>query len=102
MSAILWILFLAILWGVTGALVGLGLQSMFGGDNWIMPCGSLNVALGMILLQLVTRSERARKLLYEGKAEEDYLNLGLAALWGIPVMLALLGILWWVLGKMFS
>lgn len=102
MSAILWILFLAILWAVTGALVGLGLQSMFGGDNWIMPCGSLNVALGMILLQLVTRSERARRLLYEGKAEEDYLNLGLAALWGIPVMLAFLGILWWVLGKMFS
>ena len=75
---------------------------MFGGANWIMPCGSLNVALGMILLQLVTRSERARRLLYEGKAEEDYLNLGLAALWGIPVMLALLGILWWVLGKVFS
>lgn len=102
MQAILLILSLAIIWGVTGALIGLGLQSMFGGNNWIMPCGSLNLAIGMILLQLVTRSERARKLLYEGKAEEDYLNLGLAALWGIPVMLAFLGVLWWVLGKVFS
>lgn len=102
MQAVLLILSLAIIWGVTGALTGLGLQSMFGGDNWIMPCGSLNMAIGMILLQLVTRSEKARKLLYEGKAEADYLNLGLAALWGLPVMTAFLGILWWVLGKMFS
>ena len=89
---------LAGIWAVTGALVGLGLNSLTGGD-WLLPCGALNVAIGMILLQMVTRSETARRLFYEGEREEDQLSLGVAALWAIPVFLALTGVLWWILGK---
>ncbi|MFN8492696.1 MAG: hypothetical protein U0350_34155 [Caldilineaceae bacterium] len=72
------ILTLAAIWAVTGALVGLGLNSLAGGE-WIIPCGSLNVAVGMTLLQLVTRNEAARRLFYDGEREEEQLSLGVAA-----------------------
>lgn len=56
----------------------------------------------MILLQLVTRNEAARRLFYEGERIDDHLSLGVAALWAIPVLLALTGVLWWILGKILS
>lgn len=101
MKAILWILSLAALWAITGAAAGWGLQAMFGSNSWIVPCGALNVAIGMILLQLFTQNEAARKLFYEGEKEEDHLLLGIVFLWGFPIILAFSGILWWLAGKLF-
>ena len=95
----IWPIFaLAFLWAITGSLAGLGIASVYGVD-WIVECGSLNVAIGMIMLQIVTRNESARRLLYEGKRERDQLNLGIAFLWGLPFAMATLGIVWWLLGK---
>ncbi|MEZ4864356.1 MAG: hypothetical protein R3C14_23790 [Caldilineaceae bacterium] len=101
MKGISLIFILAGVWAFTGIIVGLGLNSLTGGE-WIISCGSLNVAIGMILLQLVTRNEAARRLFYEGEKEEDYLSIGVAALWAIPVLLALAGLLWWILGKVLA
>lgn len=101
MRALLWIFSVAILWAITGAVAGWGLQAMFGGDNWVIPCGSLNVAMGMILLQLVTQNEAARRLFYEGEKEEDRLYLGIVLLWGFPIILAVSGLLWFLASKLF-
>ena len=101
MKAIVWILGLAALWGVTGAVAGWGLQTFFGAEGWILSCGSLNVAFGMALLQLITQNEQARAMFYEGeKPDEDYFNPGLAFLWGLPILLAVSGILWWLASKL--
>ncbi len=70
MRAILLIFTIAGLWAFTGIIVGLGLASCFGG-SWLIECGSLNMAIGMILLQLIRRSEAGRKVFYEGIREED-------------------------------
>lgn len=101
MHDILLIFGIALLWLVTGALVGLGLESLTGSSGLLLPCGTLNIAIGMILLQLATRSEAGRRLFYEGRKEEDYLNLGLAAVGGVPIIMALVGLLWWLMGKLF-
>lgn len=101
MKTIVWILSLALLWAVTGILVGLGIASISGQGNWILPCGLLNIVIGMTLLQITTRNEAARKLFYEGKKEDDYISLGIVALWSIPIALAFLGIVWWIMGRIF-
>lgn len=74
---------------------------MFGRNSWIVSCGALNLAIGMILLQLFTQNEAARKLFYEGEKEEDHLLLGIVFLWGFPIILAFSSILWWLAGKLF-
>ena len=100
MRAVRLILLVAGVWAISGVLVGLGLSSYFGVD-WMIECGSLNLAIGMVLLQLVTRSEAGRKLFYEGIREEDQLELGIILLWAIPFAMALSGMLWWLVGKLF-
>jgi hypothetical protein len=100
MRSILLILMVAGIWAGTGVIVGIGLSAYFG-VHWIVECGSLNLAIGMIFLQLVTRSEVGRKLFYDRVREEDQLHLGIAFLWAIPVAMALAGMLWWLIGKLF-
>ena len=98
MRAVRLIFIVAGVWAITGVIVGLGLSSYFSGD-WMIECGSLNLGIGMVLLQLVTRSEAGRKLFYEGVREEDEINLGIIMLWTLPVSMALTGVLWWLMGK---
>lgn len=84
MRAIALIFVVAILWAVAGILVGLGL-SAYVQVNWIFECGSLNLAIGMIWLQIITRTEVGRRIFYEGvKEEDDDAGLGIAFLWAIP------------------
>ncbi len=94
------ILFLAVLWLVSGAAAGLGIRAYFAVD-WITPCSSLNLLFGMILLLLVMRDEQARKRLFAEADEEMPLHLGLVALIAIPVFLILLGLSWWLLAQVF-
>lgn len=76
------------------------MQSLFGIDGVLLSCGSLNVAIGLVLLQITTLSEHGRIFFYEGrKPDEDYLNFGVVLLWGFPIVLAFLGLLWWIVGK---
>jgi hypothetical protein len=93
------IIALAALWAVTGAVVGLGLRSLYG-VNWIAPCGLLNMIIGLILLLLVTRNETTHRIFYEGPGNEEDLSLAVAALWALPVAAALAGVIWWLLGKL--
>lgn len=59
--------------------------SIFGVDGLLLSCGSLNVAIGMALLQMITQGEEARRFFYDSiKPHEDYFNLGMTLLWGIP------------------
>ena len=76
MRAVRPIFIVAGVWAISGVLAGIGLSSYFGGD-WMVECGSLNLGIGMVLLQLVTRSEAGRKLFYDGVREEDEINLGI-------------------------
>lgn len=104
MNAIAKILSVAALWAITGILAGWGLQALFGTENWLLlSCGSLNVAIGMVLLQITTVSEDGRNLFYEGrKAHEDYLNIGVVLLWGFPIILIFPSLLWWLASKFFT
>lgn len=83
MKAVAKILSVAVLWALTGIVAGWGLQTFIGVEGWLLSCGSLNVAIGMALLQITTLNEDGRNLFYEGrKPYEDYLNLGVIFLWG--------------------
>lgn len=89
---------LAILWALAGAVVGVGLSSIYGGD-WAIPCSTLNMVTGLILLLMVTRNPTARKIFYEGPSHEEERSLLVAILWALPVAAALAGVMWWLLGK---
>jgi len=97
---ILLILALAVFWGVSGLVVSLGLNAMFGG-NWAVFCTSLNVIAGLLLLLLATRNPTARRIFYEGPRGEEPGILFLALLWAVPIVLMFLGIIWWLLGQFF-
>lgn len=100
MRAIALILSVAVLWGVTGAIAGWGLQTYVGASEWVLSCGLLNVVIGMILLQLITYNQDASELFYEGrKPHEDYFNPILAFLLLMPFLLAFSGLLWWIMGR---
>jgi len=89
------IITIIVLWALSGAAVAWGLHALYG-VQWVPPCATLNIVLGLILLQLVTRRERGRRQVYEGVREEDHLNLGVAALVGVPIILATIGLIWWL------
>ncbi len=101
MKSLLPPMILAVLWAGTGALVGVGLNALYGKD-WIMPCGALNMIFGLSLLLLVSRNETARKIFYEGPDREDESSVWVAILWALPVAIGLVGVIWWLLGKLLS
>ena len=94
------ILVLAVLWGVSGLVVSVGINAFFGG-NWLVPCTSLNVIAGLLLLLLTTRNPEARQMFYEGPQEEDSGFWFLALLWVFPIVLIFLGLVWWALAQFF-
>jgi hypothetical protein len=100
MKQYLLVLVLATFWGISGLVMGAAVSEMVGGD-WMVSCASLNVVLGLLLLLATTRSERARRIFYEGPRGEEEGVIGLAFLWAVPVILLFLGIFWWVLAQFF-
>ncbi len=90
-------LVLALFWGVSGAAVGFSLGALFGGGPWVLPCASLSVITGLLLLLFATRSETARRMLYDGLEAEG--GILLAMLWAIPFTLAFVVLLWWLLSR---
>lgn len=94
------ILLLALFWLVSGVAVGIGIRAYFAVD-WIMPCSSLNLLFGMILLLGIMRDEQARKRMFAEEDEEMPIHLGLVALIAIPIFLMLLGLFWWLLAQIF-
>jgi hypothetical protein len=95
MKNIILIAALAIFWGLGGLLVGFGIQALVGSD-WLIPCTSINMIAGLLMLLFVTRDEEARRVFYERVNSEDP-HLGLALLWALPFSLIFLGVIWWLL-----
>lgn len=89
----------SIYWFVSGVVVGLGLQSIYGFEV-VLPCGALNMALGLIGLLIITRHERAHKAFYGDPREHEGGGCALTILVALPVSMLLLGVLWWLLGKL--
>ena len=84
---------LALLWLAGGAAAGAGLRAYFH-VAWVAACALISLVLGMILLLVVMRDDKATGRLY-GEADEDMpLKLGLAALFVVPVVLVLVGLVW--------
>ena len=76
---------LALFWGLSGLLVGLGIRAFLDGE-WMIQCMALNIIAGMLMLLFITRDEGARKAFYEGVAGDNP-RLGLALLWALPFSL---------------
>jgi hypothetical protein len=100
MKQYLLILALAAFWGLGGLMVSVGLNAIFD-VNWAIPCTSLNVIAGMVMLLIATRNPRARRIFYEGPQNDEAGIVFLAFLWTFPISLVFLGILWWLLGQFF-
>jgi len=95
MKNLLLIFALALFWGLSGLLVGLGIRAFLDGE-WMIQCMALNIIAGMLMLLFITRDEGARKAFYEGVAGDNP-RLGLALLWALPFSLLCLGLIWWLL-----
>lgn len=98
MKHILLILAMAVFWGVSGLVVGVGLDALFGGEL-VLTCASLNVLIGLLLLLLTTRNEHARRMFYEGPRGEEPGLVPIALLWAFPIVLVFVGVLWWLLAQ---
>lgn len=90
---------LAFLWAVGGFTVGIALQALFG-VAWVMPCTALNLMAGMLMLLLITRNEYARRMFYEGPRQNEAGLLFIGLLWGLPLILIFLGIVWWLMAQL--
>ena len=98
MRQILLVLALAVFWGVSGVVVGFALNALMAG-GWVVPCASLNIITGLLLLLLTTRNEQARRMFYEGPRGNEPGFVPLALLWVFPIVLVFLGVLWWLLAQ---
>ena len=92
---------LAALWALGGLGFGLAMQAFFNGQ-WLLPCASLNLITGMVLLLLITRNEQARRIFYEGPRENEPGLPVIGLLWVIPVTLLLVGLIWWLVAQLLK
>jgi hypothetical protein len=84
------ILALAVFWLVGGAIVGAGIRAHFYVE-WVMPCSLISAILGMLLLLVVMRDDKARRRLFGEANEEMPFKLTLAALFVLPVVFLVVG-----------
>jgi hypothetical protein len=92
---------LAILWALGGLGIGLAMQTFFSGQ-WTLPCASLNLIAGMVLLLLITRNEHARRILYEGPRDSEPGLPLVGILWVTPLVLLLVGLIWWMVAQLLK
>jgi hypothetical protein len=69
---------------------------------WAINCGFANAVLGVLVLFLITRTEKGARLFYEGPGvdEEGWIVIALA--WCVPGIIFFLGLLWWGLRFVFQ
>lgn len=92
------IMFIVVIWAFSGFVVSVGIRTLFG-IEWIPQCITLNIVIGLILLQVATRHERGSRQIYEGKREEDQFSFSASSLIGAPILLIVIGLLWWLFGQ---
>ncbi len=95
------VLGLGFLWSLGGFGLGMAIEALFGGQ-WIVPCASLNLIAGMILLLFVTRNEQARRIFYEGPREGEPGLPVIGLLWLMPFVLLLVGLVWWLIAQLLK
>lgn len=101
MKNALLVLALAILWAISGFVIGAAIQVLVGGQ-WTLPCASLNLIAGMVMLLLITHDERARRIFYEGPQGDEAGLPAIGFLWVIPLVLLLVGLVWWLIAQMLK
>lgn len=88
------------IWFVAGAAMGLGIQSYFGAKKIVIPCGAANMLIGLVLLLIVLRNQKARRAFY---GEDERGGIALAFVVGaIPTAMLMVGLIWWLLGQLFA
>lgn len=95
------ILALAALWTLSGFLIGLAIEALFG-TPWVIPCTALNLIAGMVMLLLVTRDDRARRMFYEGPREDELGSPLVGLLWAFPLTLMIIAVIWWLLAQLLK
>ena len=80
--------------------MGLGIEFFFGSNDLILSCGATNMLLGLIMLLLVLRDERARRAFY-GEGESGGLALAILVA-AIPAMTLAMGLIWWLMGQLVT
>lgn len=101
MRDILLILSLAALWLVGGAVAGAGIRAYFYVE-WVTPCALVSMLLGMGLLLVVMRDSDARRRLYGEAQKEIPFKLSLAALFVLPVVFLIVGLVWLLTAPLLS
>lgn len=92
---------LAALWALGGLGFGLAMEAFFNGQ-WVLPCASLNLIVGMLLLLLITHDEQARRIFYEGPQENEPGLPVIGLLWTVPLALLLVGLIWWLVAQLLK
>ena len=91
-----WIIGLAILWGISGYLIGTALQAV-GLNSY--PLGiivaSVNVILGMLWLKDVIHDPTGDKMFFQGPARDEPGDVRVGCLWAVPFGLAFIGVMLW-------
>lgn len=101
MRSILRIIIYTLLWGLSGAVVGFGIYSLFAAE-WIFQCMLLNVIAGLIMLQLILRNPELSELFGEGPFEGRPGSILIGVLWSMPFVMFFVGIFWWILAQVLK
>ena len=101
MRSALLVLVLAVLWTLSGFVVGVTIQG-FAGGQWTFLCASLNLIAGLVMLLLITRDEHARRIFYGGPRGDEPGLPAIGFLWVIPLVLLLVALVWWLIAQILK
>lgn len=90
-------LFLAILWGGGGYVVGIALQS----SGILYPplsviLAGVNLVIGLMLFLGVTKDPTAERMFFEGPAVDEDGDVRIGCLWLLPASILVFGLTMWV------
>jgi hypothetical protein len=86
------IIALATFWGISGYVIGWGLESLGLPYHIRMLLAPINMIVGLVGILFVTRSPRLRQIFYEGPDNRGG-DIAVGCLWAVPISLFLWGLL---------
>lgn len=95
---------LAILWFLSGYVIGAGLDLLHTAEvlGLAVPmaslCGLLNLLIGFLLLLRVISKDRPWRMFYEGPRPGEEGEFVVGVLWAMPIALLLGGVVLWLVG----
>ncbi len=93
------ILILAGLWAISGYMIGLALETV--GISYPplkIILASINVVIGMMLFQGVTRDPTGARMFFEGPEHDAEGDIRVGCLWMLPASLLIFGTVMWIVG----